>query len=266
MVLVGNGCQRPFCIQSLALFRVGGHSARPSGRYNETSIPREACREREMLSRACADSDVNPAAIPIESPPVIGTEDYLLGQQLWHQSPRDEEFDAGKEKADYDTIEMLRLAGSGTSSREIAVVLDIAQYGAGQSAARSGGWIELALAKKELIDDALEHKLFSRKDVNQGTIGRAVPNWADLAGETGARDFSAFGGPIGEIVAIVTTVATAADHQGRDRRADSPVSKRRRAPVPRLSALSGVVTGPGFPHRDLRVIPGCRSDSVACDH
>ncbi|RWQ87257.1 MAG: hypothetical protein EOS85_06520 [Mesorhizobium sp.] len=76
---------------------------------------------------------MKPAAIPIKSRPVFGTEDYLLGQQLWHQSPRDGrgEFDAGKEKADRLTMrqlrQMLRLAGSGMSSREIAVVLGIAR-------------------------------------------------------------------------------------------------------------------------------------------
>ncbi|KAB1083964.1 hypothetical protein F4V91_31725 [Neorhizobium galegae] len=53
-----------------------------------------------------ADSDVKPATVPIKDRPVFGTEDYLLGQQLWHQIPRDERghFDAGKEKADHETV------------------------------------------------------------------------------------------------------------------------------------------------------------------
>ncbi|WP_210211318.1 transposase [Mesorhizobium sp. M2A.F.Ca.ET.043.05.1.1] len=35
----------------------------------------------------------------------------------------------------------------------------------------------------ELTDDALEHKLFSRNGVRQGTRRRTEPNWADLAVE-----------------------------------------------------------------------------------
>ncbi|KAB1108634.1 hypothetical protein F4V89_29125 [Neorhizobium galegae] len=50
---------------------------------------------------------MKPAGIPIKDRPVFGTEDYLLGQQLLASIPRDERghFDAGKEKADHETVE-----------------------------------------------------------------------------------------------------------------------------------------------------------------
>jgi len=72
---------------------------------------------------------VKPAAIPIKVRPLFDTEGYLLGQQLWHQLNHAQrgDFDAGKEKADDELRQMLWLAGSGTSSREIAVVLGIAR-------------------------------------------------------------------------------------------------------------------------------------------
>ena len=64
--------------------------------------------------------------------------------------------------------QMLRLAGSGTSSREIAVVLGVARSTVQDNLKRA------ALAglawplPGELTDDALEHRLFARAGVKQG--------------------------------------------------------------------------------------------------
>lgn len=91
----------------------------------------------------CADSDVKPAAIPIKDRPPFRFEagqfsalnNYLLGQQLWHQSPRDERghFDAGKEKADHETIETNAAACRKRDElpRDCGRIGDSAQYGAG---------------------------------------------------------------------------------------------------------------------------------------
>lgn len=79
--------------------------------------------------------------------------------------------------------QMLRLAGSGTSSREIAVVLGIARSTV-QDNLRRAAAIGLSWPLPgELTDDALENKLFARNGVKQGTRRRAEPNWADLAVE-----------------------------------------------------------------------------------
>ncbi|WP_246684429.1 MULTISPECIES: hypothetical protein [unclassified Mesorhizobium] len=78
---------------------------------------------------------------------------------------------------------MLRLAGSGTSSREIAVVLGIARSTV-QDNLRRAAAIGLSWPLPgELTDDALENKLFARNGVKQRTRRRAEPNWADLAVE-----------------------------------------------------------------------------------
>ncbi|MER9559868.1 IS21 family transposase [Mesorhizobium sp. M0323] len=78
---------------------------------------------------------------------------------------------------------MLRLAGSGTSSREIAVVLGIARSTV-QDNLRRAAAIGLSWPLPgELTDDALENKLFARNGVKQGTRRRTEPNWADLAVE-----------------------------------------------------------------------------------
>ncbi|SJM30248.1 hypothetical protein BQ8482_130147 [Mesorhizobium delmotii] len=79
--------------------------------------------------------------------------------------------------------QMLRLAGSGTSSREIAVVLGIARSTV-QDNLRRAAAIGLSWPLPgELTDDALENKLFARNGVKQGTRRRTEPNWADLAVE-----------------------------------------------------------------------------------
>ncbi|WP_287347485.1 hypothetical protein [Mesorhizobium sp.] len=82
-----------------------------------------------------ANSDVKPAAIPIKDRPVFGTEDYLLGQQLWHQVPRGKrgDFDAGEEKADHETIETNASACRKRDEhpRDSSHVGDSAQHGAG---------------------------------------------------------------------------------------------------------------------------------------
>ena len=76
---------------------------------------------------------------------------------------------------------MLRLAGSGISSREIAVVLGIARSTVQdnlQRAAAAGLSWPLA---GDLTDDALESKLFARNGIKQGTRRRVEPNWSNLA-------------------------------------------------------------------------------------
>lgn len=121
-----------------------------------------------------------------QSRPVFGTEDYLLGQQLWHQSPRHERghFDAGKEKADQETIETDAAAcRKRDDSREIAVVLRIARSTVQDNLQRAAAVGLSWPLPGELTDDALEHKLFSRNGVKQGTRRRTEPNWADLAVE-----------------------------------------------------------------------------------
>ncbi len=77
--------------------------------------------------------------------------------------------------------QMLRLAGSGTSSREIAVVLGVARSTVQDNLKRA------ALAgltwplPGELTDDALEHRLFARAGVKQGQRRRKEPDWAELS-------------------------------------------------------------------------------------
>lgn len=131
-------------------------------------------------------SDQRPATVPIKDWPVFGPEDYLLGKQLWYQVPRRKQgdFDVGEEKPDLRQLrQMLRLAGSGTSSREIAVILGIARI-TGQDNLQRAAAVGLSWPLPgDMTDDALEHKLFSRNAVRQGTRRRTEPNWADLAVE-----------------------------------------------------------------------------------
>jgi len=73
-------------------------------------------------------SDVNPTTVPIKDRPIFGTEDYLLGQQGLAWIPRDDRghFEPAKRRLSmrhYDKC----CEGSGTSSREIVVVLGIAR-------------------------------------------------------------------------------------------------------------------------------------------
>ncbi|CDX53665.1 transposase (fragment) [Mesorhizobium plurifarium] len=79
--------------------------------------------------------------------------------------------------------QMLRLAGSGTSSREIAVILGIARSTVQDNLQRAAAVGLTWPLPGELTDDALENKLFSRNGVKQGTRRRTEPNWADLAVE-----------------------------------------------------------------------------------
>lgn len=79
--------------------------------------------------------------------------------------------------------QMLRLAGSGTSSREIAVVLGIARSTVQDNLQRAAAVGLSWPLPGELTDDALENKLFTRNGVKQGTRRRTEPNWADLAVE-----------------------------------------------------------------------------------
>ncbi|CDM61716.1 integrase catalytic subunit (plasmid) [Rhizobium favelukesii] len=79
--------------------------------------------------------------------------------------------------------QMLRLAGSGTSSREIAVALGIARSTVQDNLQRAAAIGLSWPLPGELTDDALENKLFARNGIKQGTRRRVEPNWADLAVE-----------------------------------------------------------------------------------
>jgi len=79
--------------------------------------------------------------------------------------------------------QMLRLAGGGTSSREIAVVLGIARSTVQDNLRRA---TEIGLTwplPGDLTDDALENKLFARNGVKQLTRRRTEPIWAELVVE-----------------------------------------------------------------------------------
>jgi transposase len=78
---------------------------------------------------------------------------------------------------------MLRLAGSGTSSREIALALGIARSTVQDNLQRAAAVGLSWPLPGELTDDALENKLFTPNGVKQGTRRRSEPNWADLAVE-----------------------------------------------------------------------------------
>ncbi|MEO9229780.1 MAG: IS21 family transposase [Devosia sp.] len=77
--------------------------------------------------------------------------------------------------------QLLRLAGGGASTRDIAVTLGVArstvQDNLGRAAAAGLSWP----LPGELTDDALEGRLFGRAGVRQGVRRRPEPNWADLA-------------------------------------------------------------------------------------
>jgi transposase len=76
---------------------------------------------------------------------------------------------------------MLRLAGDGTSAREIAQRLGIArstvQDNLKRAAAAGLNWP----LPGDLTDDALENRLFARAGVKQGVRRLPEPNWAGLA-------------------------------------------------------------------------------------
>ncbi|MFK0275021.1 IS21 family transposase [Ensifer sp. NPDC090286] len=76
---------------------------------------------------------------------------------------------------------MLRLAGSGTSSREIAVILGVARSTVQDNLKRAAMAGLSWPLPGELTDDALEHRLFTRAGVKQGQRRRHEPNWAELS-------------------------------------------------------------------------------------
>ena len=77
--------------------------------------------------------------------------------------------------------QMLRLAGSGTSSREIAVVLGVARSTVQDNLKRAAQVGLTWPLPGELTDDALEHRLFARAGVKQGQRRRKEPDWAELS-------------------------------------------------------------------------------------
>ena len=77
--------------------------------------------------------------------------------------------------------QMLRLAGSGTSSREIAVILGVARSTVQDNLKRAAMAGLSWPLPGELTDDALESRLFARAGVKQGQRRRHEPNWAQLS-------------------------------------------------------------------------------------
>lgn len=77
--------------------------------------------------------------------------------------------------------QMLRLAGSGTSSREIATILGIARSTVQDNLKRAATAGLSWPLSGDLTDDALEHRLFTRAGVKQGERRRQEPNWAELS-------------------------------------------------------------------------------------
>jgi transposase len=79
--------------------------------------------------------------------------------------------------------QMLRLAGDGTSAREIAQRLGIARSTVQDNLKRAAG-AELSWPLPgDLTDDALENRLFAGAGVKQGLRRLPEPNWAELAQE-----------------------------------------------------------------------------------
>ena len=76
---------------------------------------------------------------------------------------------------------MLRLTGSGTSSREIAVVLGVARSTVQDNLKRAAQAGLTWPLSGELTDDVLEHRLFARAGVKQGQRRRKEPHWAELS-------------------------------------------------------------------------------------
>ncbi|MGV2084886.1 MULTISPECIES: helix-turn-helix domain-containing protein [unclassified Rhizobium] len=77
--------------------------------------------------------------------------------------------------------QMLRLAGSGTSSREIAVILGIARSTVQDNLKRAAmAGLSWPLAS-DLTDDVLEAKLFVHPGVKQGQRLRQEPDWGPLS-------------------------------------------------------------------------------------
>jgi len=77
--------------------------------------------------------------------------------------------------------QMLRLAGDGTSAREIAQRLGIARSTVQDNLKRAvAAGLNWPLPG-DLTDDALENRLFARAGVKQGQRRLPEPNWAGLA-------------------------------------------------------------------------------------
>src|SRR5690606_32483267 len=77
--------------------------------------------------------------------------------------------------------QMLRLAGDGTSAREIAQRLGIARSTVQDNLKRATAAGLIWPLPGHLTDDALENRLFARAGVKQGLRRLPEPNWADLA-------------------------------------------------------------------------------------
>jgi transposase len=77
--------------------------------------------------------------------------------------------------------QMLRLAGDGTSAREIAQRLGIARSTVQDNLKRATAAGLIWPLPGDLTDDALENRLFARAGVKQGLRRLPEPNWADLA-------------------------------------------------------------------------------------
>jgi hypothetical protein len=151
-------------------------SSSPSLRFDQGLAP--------ML--IAADSDVKPASIPIKIRPVFGTEDtpWVSNFGINHLAMNEDILMPAKRRLTMRQLrQMLRLAGSGTSSREIAVVLGIARSTVQDNLQRAAAVGLSWPLSGELTDDALENKLFARNGVKQGTRRRVEPNWAELAVE-----------------------------------------------------------------------------------
>lgn len=79
--------------------------------------------------------------------------------------------------------QMLRLAGDGTSSRDIALTLGVARSTVQDNLKRAAAAKLSWPLPGELTDDAIENRLFARSGVKQGVRRRPEPNWADLTVE-----------------------------------------------------------------------------------
>lgn len=79
--------------------------------------------------------------------------------------------------------QMLRLAGGGTSSRDIALMLGVARSTIQDNLKRANAAGLTWPLPGELTDDALQEKLFHRAGFKAGARRRTEPDWASLAVE-----------------------------------------------------------------------------------
>lgn len=77
--------------------------------------------------------------------------------------------------------QMLRLAGDGPSTREIALTLGIARSTVQDNLTRAAAAGLRWPLPGDLTDDALGNRLFARAGVKQGLRQLPEPNWAQLA-------------------------------------------------------------------------------------